>query len=294
MNRLFSWACHLTRMSIIKANILELPPPLKIYVPTIKDNGARRLAARPTFEQLQARARDRGKQIMVPSLLTLCVLRLSLHLHRISDLEQCWTRRSYQTQAMKILISELFPHLSLEEYDGAENEKSQISNEEIGSELRGKIDPYLWGLINALILPSTLPSAIRCLGLNIADPAIPALQYASVLNTKTISLLTCLSFDSQEIRLQISDDSLIQLRSLPCLTLLSLASTPITSRGIQRLIVSMKSKRDTNFGPWKLRVLDLYGTFVDDSIFDMSETNLGIFPLLFAIGAYLMPKKTYI
>lgn len=61
---------------------------------------------------------------------------------------------------------------------------------EVEDEFRGTIDPYLWGLVNSLIIPSTLPSEIRRLGLNITDPAVPALQYASVLNTKTLSLLT--------------------------------------------------------------------------------------------------------
>lgn len=270
-------------MSIIKDNIRELPPPLKIPLSTTGD-GSLRLAVPPTIEQLRARTRDKGSNNMVPSLLTLCVLRLGAHLHRISDLERCWTRRSYHSPVMKILVSDLFPHIPSEEFNVAKPEISASFGEaEVEDEFRGTIDPYLWGLVNSLIIPSTLPSEIRRLGLNITDPAVPALQYASVLNTKTLSLLTCLSFDSPEIRLRISDDSLIQLRSLPCLTLLNLASTPITSRGIQRLIVAMKARGDVTFGPWKLRVLDLHGTFVDDNLFDELNTNLSIFPLLFAL-----------
>ncbi|KAG8846220.1 hypothetical protein FRB91_001060, partial [Serendipita sp. 411] len=184
---------------------------------------------------------------------------------------------------MKEAIVDLFPHIPLQLLESDEQPHGPITSESEKEKIPKEVysaHPQVWGLIQAFIIPSTLPFVLRQLEIPLTDAIVPSLQHSSILSTDTLQLLTCVSLETPEERLRVTDDTLLQFRTLPCLTVLNLAGTPVTSRGIRRLIVSMRSMENTYSNcPWKLRVLDLRRTFVDDTV--LEETNsLSVLPLL--------------
>jgi hypothetical protein len=233
-------------------------------------------------------------------------------LNDIIGLERSWTRRSYESPRIQEVIVELFPAIPRDLLESPRDQKTTASepdrktipnmvalapnsvtkaknqkreNKDVEFDaLTPDIHPQLWALINALVIPSTLPPSLRSLTLALSDSLIPSIQFAPCLSSQTLTLLTCLSLNSPALRQQITDDTLIHLRPLICLTLLDLARTPITSKAFRRLALSMRSSQGAVVGPRKLRVLYLNGTFVNDDLLD--ENGIDTFPLLFAVGVF--------
>jgi hypothetical protein len=228
-----------------------------------------------------------SNQNNVLSLSAYCINALYPLLHQITDLESCWTRRSYDSPRIVETVVDLLPHIPAHYLRPP---FKRASEEYEGHWYRYTIHPQLWGLLNALIIPSTLPPVLRALSVAISDPSLPSLHHANILSTPTLSLLTSLSLESTESRLLVTDDSILQLRTLACLMVLNLASTPITSKGILRLMLSITLSNNPNSCPWRLRVLDLRNTFVDDLILEPGKGKHGItsLPLLCAVGMLLV------
>ena len=270
---------------------IKLPPPLSFSRSGFSRNSSYLDGPTNVTKAVQSK---RNSQVM--SLCAYCIKVLSLEeVHNLPDLESCWTQRSYESATMKRAVAELLPFLPPPLLTGKKQHKSRREpfrykpdandSVSVGSYI-GKVHPQLWGLLNALIIPSTLPPILRHFSLPITDEHVPSLQASPILSTPTLSLLTHVSFSSTESRIQITDSSLIQLRNLSCLTVLDLAATPVTSSGVLRLIASMRALLPSKASPWRLRVLDLRRTFVDDEILlgDYRGLSLMAFPLLFAIG----------
>ncbi|PVF97047.1 hypothetical protein CPB86DRAFT_815896 [Serendipita vermifera] len=255
-------------------NVRELPPAIR-FSKSAKPSTAPYLAS-------GKRSLVPTKQTEVLSLSAYCINALYPRLHQISDLESCWTRRSYDSPRIVEMVVDLLPQIPARYLRPP---FKSDSNEFEYYECQYMIHPQLWGLLNALIIPSTLPLVLRTISVAITDGLIPSLHHAPVLATPSLSLLTALSLESVESRLLVTDDSIIQLRNLACLTVLNLASTPITSRGILRLVLSITSSDNPDTCPWRLRVLDLRNTFVGDMILEPGKGRHGItsLPLLCAI-----------
>ena len=271
----------------------RLPPPLSFTRSASSSKPAYQISD-GVSQKVDGRRHPR-----VISLSAYCIRALSLvEIHNLPDLESFWTRRSYDSTSMKKAVIDLLPFIPRPLLGIPENKKLQKESlpgstlnatEDISVEpYIGTIHPQLWGLLNALIIPSTLPPILRYFSLSLVDEHVPSLQISPILSTPTLSLLTYVSFSSMESRSQITDDSLLQLRTLACLTVLGLAATPITSRGILRLLGSMRAMLPSKASPWRLRVLDLRRTFVDDDILfgNSSGPGLNALPMLCAIGKF--------
>jgi hypothetical protein len=271
---------------MLSSGTRELPPPIKISASVQPNDLQGRLSLAGTPAYLQGHQENQKRPSCVKSLVAYCVQSLYPHVHRISELEGCWTPRVYGS--MRTVVVDLLPHipkdLLLDISDKAES--SEAFDAETVEAARNTIQPQLWALLNALILPSTFPEVLRRMNLALSDPLIPSLQMTTILSTKTISLLTCLSLESTESRLKITDEAMVQLRTLSCLTILSLAATPVTSRALRLLMPRRLLTDSAAICPRRLRILDLRRTFVDDELLQSKEhgQDVTIFPLLCAIG----------
>jgi hypothetical protein len=267
----------------------RLPPPLSF---------TRSAPSKPAYQisnDISQKA-DGRRHPRVISLSAYCIRALSsVEIHNLPDLESFWTRHSYNSTSMKKAVIDLLPFIPRSLLGIPERKKSQRPGGTLDSTENMSVEPYigtihpqLWGLLNALIIPSTLPPILRYFSLSLVDEHVPFLQISPILSTPTLSLLTHVSFSATETRSQITDDSLLQLRTLACLTVLNLAATPINSRGILRLLGSMRAMLPSKASPWRLRVLDLRRTFVDDDILfgNNSGPGLNALPMLCAIGKF--------
>lgn len=273
----------------------KLPPPISFTQSAF--------SSKPGYETSNSTTQkaDGRRHPRVMSLSACCIKALSLiEIHNLPDLETCWTRRSYDSATMKKAVLDLLPFIPKPLLGIPERKKLEkkapkksvacstldTSEDTSTGHYIGMIHPQLWGLLNALIIPSTLPPILRHLSLPLIDEHVPSLQTSRILCTPTLSLLTHVSFSSTESRSKITDDSLLQLRTLSCLTVLNLAGTPVKSSGILRLLASMRAMLPSKASPWRLRVLDLRRTFVDDEVLMGNKTGLSlkVFPLLCVIG----------
>jgi hypothetical protein len=264
----------------------ELLPPIKISA-SVQRNGLQErpsLAGTPAY--LRKHQENQKRPVRVKSLAAYCIHSLYPSVHRISELEKCWTPRAYGD--MRTVVLDLLPHVPKDLLLGISDEAESLGalDAEMVEAARNTIQPQLWALLNALILPSTFPEVLRHMNLALSDPLLPSLQMTTILSTKTISLLTCLSLESTESRLKITDEAMVQLRTLSCLTILGLAATPITSRALRLLMPRRLLADPTAICPRRLRILDLRRTFVDDELLHSKESgqDVTIFPLLCAIG----------
>lgn len=267
----------------------ELPPPISLsssfrrsYVPYLSVSKGTAISASSSRDESDERVNQ--ERPVVLSLLAYCINALYPRIHQISDLETCWTRRPFQD--MKTVVHELLPQMPLSVLDG--NTEPQFTKGPSLGALRATIHPQLWALINAMSIPSTLPPLLRRLALPLSDPMLPSIQMSPFLCTDTFCLLTSLSLESPEHRLKITDDTIVQIRTLKCLSILCLAGTPISSKGIARLLAPMRSKESSTICLDRIRILDLRRTFVDDTVITTNKNgvDLTILPFLCTLGRF--------
>lgn len=263
----------------------ELPAPINLFTVMYRDGESFRESAHKSGKPEYIRERPDEMEHQTYTLAAYCIKSLYSQLHRMSDLERCWATRHFED--MKAVVCELLPHIPSHLLcNSNESNSTQSTKENVLAEYRRTIHPQLWALLNVLVTPSTLPPLLRHLSLPLSDPLLPSLQMAAVLSTATLSLLTSLSLDATESRLKITDEAMIQIRTLKCLTVLNLAATPVTSRGIRLLMPRKLHREPSTMYPDRLRVLDLRRTFVDDELLHSERHGQDVtaFPFLCALG----------
>lgn len=143
-----------------------------------------------------------------------------------------------------------------------------------------EVDPRLWVILAQLF--SGLPDAFRTYRIPLSDQYIPLLQ--QIPSTPHFTLITILELAKC---IEVTDETIIELKHLPGLCALDVSWTAVTAYGIQRLSRTLMWNEldDTRVahrrGPWALRILDLRNCKnVDNEIF----TSLPRFVLLTIVG----------
>src|SRR5258708_36739843 len=121
-------------------------------------------------------------QQVVPSLIVLCVRRLVPLVHELewSTLQSAWTLRRYET--MKEAVHDLLPNILIHE---------STDSHAIGAAL-SRVHPNKWLLLHLLVIPSSLPRALKRYRLPLSDAFLPSLQIHSAINSSNFDLITAL------------------------------------------------------------------------------------------------------
>jgi len=217
--------------------------------------------------------------IAVPSLMVLCIRRLVPLVHELdkSTLQDTWTPRRYET--MKEVVHDLLPSILFHE---------PVDSHAVDSALL-RVHPNRWLLLHLLVIPSSLPRALKRYRLPLSDAFLPSLQMHSAINSSNFDLITALLLGDNDVTV-VNDDNITSLQVLHHLTILDTSGTKLTSRGIRRFASTLRKVDDEGSsgeaalrGPWRLRVWNLRRTYVDDEILT-SDLGLRKWLLLCAVG----------
>ncbi|KAG8926764.1 hypothetical protein FRC02_008692 [Tulasnella sp. 418] len=139
------------------------------------------------------------------------------------------------------------------------------------------VDPRLWVTIIRLFWTETLPETFLDYELPLADPHLPYMQMLEP--SSHFTLITVLNLSNKR---ELTDDSIVALKSLHLLVVLDVSSTKVTAKGVRKLAEALTGDEEGDYlqGPWRLRVLSLRGCREVDSIV---EQYLAMFPLLSVI-----------
>ena len=226
---------------------------------------------------------DSSTQQSVPSLMVLCVRRLVPLVHELnkSTLQDTWTPRRYET--VKEVVHDLLPSILFHE---------SVDSRAVDTALSG-VHPNRWLLLHLLVIPSSLPKALKRYRLPLSDAFLPSLQMHSAINSSSFDLITALLLSDNDVTV-VNDDNITSLQVLHHLTILDTSGTKLTSRGVIRFASTLRKVDDEGFsgevalrGPWRLRVWNLRRTYVDDEIL-ISDLGLRKWLLLCVVGEWFV------
>ena len=234
----------------------------------------------PQYDMLPSEpVSDASAQLSVPSLVVVCVRRLVPFVHELdkSTLQDTWTPRRYET--MKEVVHDLLPSVLFDK---------SVDGQAIDAAL-SRVHPNAWLLLHLLVIPSSLPQALKRYRLPLSDVFLPSLQIHSAINSLNFDLITALLLGDNEVT-AVNDDNISSLQTLHHLAILDTSGTKLTSRGISRFASTLRrvdeggsSGEAALRGPWRLRVWNLRRTYVDDEILT-SDLGLRKWPILCAVG----------
>ncbi|KAL6298248.1 hypothetical protein BKA93DRAFT_744519 [Sparassis latifolia] len=147
-----------------------------------------------------------------------------------------------------------------------------------------QVDPRLWAVL--IQLYSDLPEIFRTYKLALSDPHLQLLQ--RIPSTVDFSVLTVLELP---YCLELTDDTVVELRALYNLCALDASGTALSVFGLKTLAKTLTYGEDEEHvgnslmrprrGPWGLRILSLRNCInVNNTIFECLES----FPLLSVVG----------
>lgn len=240
----------------------------------------------PQYDIPSGAAFDSSLQQSVPSLMVLCIRRLVPLVHELhkSTLQDTWIPRRYET--MKEVVHDLLPSILFHK---------SVDSHAVDAAL-SRVHPNGWLLLHILIIPSSLPWALKRYRLPLSDAFLPSLQMHSAINSSSFDLMTALLLGDNDVT-AVNDDNITLLQVLHHLTILDTSGTMLTSRGVRRLASTLRKVDDEGSsgeaalrGPWRLRVWNLRRTYVDDEILT-SDLGLRKWLLLCAVGEWFVTLR---
>ncbi|KDQ06687.1 hypothetical protein BOTBODRAFT_192902 [Botryobasidium botryosum FD-172 SS1] len=213
------------------------PPPIVLGAPAVNTSSLDGSRTAVTSANLGSAPYAEGRYVgsvparnPVPTLSHFCVLALVSYADQIPAME---ARPSYKRwQRLDLLKTLLGKNYEVE--DGSVN--------------FSHLDPRLWAIL--LQLYENLPPIFLRYNIPLGDKWLPFLQ--RIQPSKAFTLIVTLDLSSQKC---LTDDSIVNIKSLHQLSTFDCSNTRITSRGVEQLSKTLPFRDGKEkIGPWKLRV----------------------------------------